>query len=197
MDATLWCFILLLMGMALIFLEIFIPSGGLLSLMAAGAFIATLVVGFSESLVLGTIMLLVTTILVPLTVGIALKWWPHTPLGKLILIKRPDNEDDVLPDTEPYRRRKELVGKRGVAKSPLLPSGDVKVAGKIYDAVSDGMAIEAGQQIKVVAVRTQRLVVRPLNAKELAESEGAETSDDILSTPIDALGIDPFEEPPA
>lgn len=61
MDATLWCFILLLIGMALIFLEIFIPSGGLLSLMAAGAFIATLVVGFSDSLVLGTVMLLVTT----------------------------------------------------------------------------------------------------------------------------------------
>ena len=197
MDATLWCFILLLIGMALIFLEIFIPSGGLLSLMAAGAFIATLVVGFSDSLVLGTVMLLVTTILVPLTIGIALKWWPHTPLGKLILIKRPDNEDDVLPDTEPYRKRKQLVGKRGVAKSPLLPSGDVNVEGKVYDAVSDGMAIESGQQIKVVAVRTQRLVVRPLSPKELAESEDIESSDDILSTPIDAIGIDPFEDPPA
>jgi membrane-bound ClpP family serine protease len=194
MDALLWCFILLLVGISLIFLEIFIPSGGLLSLLAAGSFIATLVVGFSDSLYLGTIMLLVITILVPVTVGVAVKWWPRTPLGKLILIKRPDDEEDVLPDTEPYRGRKQLIGKRGVAKTPLLPSGDVKLEGRVYDAVSDGMAIEAGQPIKVVAVRTQRLVVRPLNAKELAEEQEAEPAEDILSTPIDALGIDPFDE---
>jgi membrane-bound ClpP family serine protease len=196
MDAMLWCFILLLIGMALIFLEIFIPSGGLLSLLAAGSFAATLVVGFRDSLYLGTIMLGIITVLVPVAVGLALKWWPHTPLGKLILIKRPDSENDVLPNTEPYRRRKELVGKRGVAKTKLLPSGDVNIEGQIYDAISDGMAIEAGQAIKVVAVRTQRLVVRPLNAQELAEQE-SESSDDILSTPIDSLGIDPFEEPPS
>jgi membrane-bound serine protease (ClpP class) len=196
MDAMLWCFILMLIGMALIFLEIFIPSGGLLSLMAAGSFVAALVVGFRDSMFLGTIMLGIITVLVPVTIGLALKWWPHTPLGKLILIKRPDSENDVLPDTEPYRHRKELVGRFGVAKTKLLPSGDVKVDGRIYDAVSDGMAIEAGQRIKVVAVRTQRLIVRPLNATELAEQE-SDSPDDILSTPIDSLGMDPFEEPPS
>ncbi len=195
MDALFWCLLLLVIGLAFIFLEIFIPSGGLLSLMAAGAFIASLVVGFSEGLWLGTIMLAVNTIVVPLSIGAALKLWPLTPIGKRILIKRPASEDDVLPNTDEYRRRKEMVGKRGVAKTRLLPSGDVKIDGRVYDAMSEGMAIEAGQAVKVVAVRTQRLVVRPLSAKERKELEQFESpSDDILSTPIDALGIDPFDD---
>ena len=37
-------------------------------------------------------------------IGAAVKWWPHTPMGKLILIKRPESEDEVLPDTEEYHR---------------------------------------------------------------------------------------------
>jgi hypothetical protein len=54
----------------------------------------------------------------------------------------------------------------------MLPSGLVLIDGKSYEAVTDGMAIEAGQPIIVVNVSTQRLVVRPDNtiAAELAES---------------------------
>ena len=98
----------------------------------------------------------------------------------------------MLPDTDEYHLRDGMVGKRGVAKTDLLPSGDVRIEGRIYDAVSRGMAIDKGQAVIVVEVDTQRLIVRPLSDVEVAEQE---STDDVLSTPIDSLGIEPFEDP--
>ena len=112
-------------------------------------------------------------------------------MGKVILIKRPESADDVLPDTNEYHLDK-MVGKSGVAKSDLLPSGDVRIEGRTYDAVSNGMAINKGQAVRVVAVNTQRLVVRPLTDSEVEERDRA---DDVLSPPLDSLGIDPLEDP--
>jgi hypothetical protein len=91
---------------------------------------------------------------------VAVKFWPETPLGRLILLRRPQGADEVLPQTEAYRTINALVGKRGVAKSMMLPSGVVAVEGKSYDAVSNGLPIEPGQKIRVIGIDTQRLVVR-------------------------------------
>ncbi len=176
----------------MIFLEIFIPSSGILSVLAAVAIVASIVVAFSEGMMAGALMLLGATVLVPVVVGAAVKWWPHTPIGKLILIKRPESEEEVLPDTEEYHLRDRMIGKVGVAKTELLPSGDVRIEGRVYDAVSNGMVIDKGQPVKVVDVNTQRIVVRPLTSAEASQQE---TVDDVLSTPIDSLGIDPFEDP--
>jgi membrane-bound ClpP family serine protease len=189
MDPYLWPVLLLAIGIALVFLEIFVPSGGALSVFAAVTIVAAVVVAFQESFLVGTFTLLAATVIVPVVIGVAIKWWPHTPLGRLMLIKRPESEDEVLPDTEPYHRQ-ELIGKTGVAVSDLLPSGDVRIEGRVYDAVSGGGAIDGGQAVRVVAVDTQRLVVRPARHVESQAS-----SDDVLSTPLDSLGIEPFEDP--
>ena len=52
------------------------------------------------------------------------------------------------------------VGKQGVAKRLMAPSGQVQIEGRSYEAVSEGPAIEAGQAVVVVKVSTRRLVVR-------------------------------------
>ncbi|NLX56473.1 MAG: hypothetical protein GXY58_15305 [Planctomycetaceae bacterium] len=193
MESLLWPVMLLLAGIGLVCLEVFVPSAGLLGVLAAIAVITSIVLAFSHSLVVGTLFLLVTTIVVPLVVALAIKSWRHTPIGKLILIQRPASAREVLPDTEEYHRRDRMVGKRGVAKTELLPSGDVLVDGQVYDAVSNGVVIAAGQAIRVVDVNTQRLVVRPLSEAELAAEQAA--PDNVLSTPIDSLGIEPFDDP--
>lgn len=192
MESIVWPIVLMLLGLGLVCLEIFVPSAGLLGVLATVAVVSSIVVAFSHSLMLGTLMLLVATIAVPVVVALGIQWWPHTPIGKLLLIKRPASQDEVLPDTEEYHRRDRLVGKRGMAKTELLPSGDVVVEGRVYDAMSNGVVISAGQAVRVIDVNTQRLVVRPLSDAETRAEAG---SGDILSTPIDALGIDPFDDP--
>lgn len=192
MEPLVWPIVLLLLGIGLICLEVFIPSAGLLGVLATIAVVSSIVVAFSHSLVLGTLMLLAATIAVPVVIAVGIKCWPHTPIGKMILIKRPEHADDVLPDTEEYHRRDRLVGKSGVAKTELLPSGDVLIDGRVYDALSNGVVISAGQAIRVIDVNTQRLVVRPLSEAEI-KAESA--SSDVLSTPLDTLGIEPFDDP--
>jgi membrane-bound ClpP family serine protease len=100
-----------------------------------------------------------------------------------------------LPETIAYRGLKELVGRRGQAKGLMLPSGLVLIDGKTYDAVSEGVPIEAGQPILVVSVSTQRLVVRP-DSNILAEF-AAPTPAENPSTPSRPLVpdiADPFAE---
>jgi membrane protein implicated in regulation of membrane protease activity len=109
------------------------------------------------------LILLTVCLVVPSALIAAVNWWPETPIGRMILIQRPRSSDDVLPETPAYRTLKDLVGRRGLAKGVMLPSGVVVIEGKSYDAVSEGTPIEAGQAILVVSVSTQRLIVRPDN----------------------------------
>jgi membrane-bound serine protease (ClpP class) len=196
MDPLLWSIFLLTLALALVVLELFVPSGGVLGFLAAAAAVASIVVAFTAGPRQGMIMLVVTTLLVPIVLVSAIRWWPHTPIGRLILIHRPENPDDVLPDTEEYRGLKPLVGKLGVAKSKMLPSGSVTIDGKTHDAVSEGMPIEPGQTIRVVSVRTNRLVVRPSSEPPPeAQPAAALAADDPLSQPIEAMGLEGLDEP--
>ena len=71
----------------------------------------------------------------------------------------------------------------------MLPSGAVVIDGRTIDALSEGTPIEAGQRVRVIEVRGNRVVVR------LAEGEQGPPSDDVLSQPIETLGLDSLEDP--
>jgi membrane-bound ClpP family serine protease len=200
MDPISWSICLLIAAIALIVLELFIPSGGLLSLLAAVSVLASIVVAFVDGPRTGLLMLVVTLVVVPIVLASAVKWWPHTPIGQLILIGRPDDPDDVLPYTEEYRGLKSLIGKVGKSKSKMLPSGSVVIEGRSYDAVSEGRAIDAGAVVKVVAVRTHRIVVQPTteavsSVSPVTEDAVAENNADVLSQPVESLGIEGLDEP--
>ncbi len=161
MDAATWAFLLLLIGLVLLVLEFFVPSGGALAVLCALSLLAAIIVGFIAGPWTGLTVLLTICVVVPTMAGAAVKWWPDTPFGKLILVERPKSSDEVLPQTIAYHGLKDLVGRRGQAKGLMVPSGAVLIDGKLFDAVSEGVVIEPGQAILVVGVSTQRLVVRP------------------------------------
>lgn len=193
MDPLYWSIGLLLLGLVLIALELFVPSGGMLGVLAGLAVIGSIVMAFSDGVRSGAIMLLATALSIPMVIYLGVRWWPHSPLGRLILIKRKTDEELLPPDNP-----RELIGKLGRAKSKMLPSGAVLIEGQIYDAVSQGTPIESGQTIKVVGVRNNRIVVRQTEEAEPPQAFTAapsESADDLLSQPIDALGLDPLDDP--
>jgi membrane-bound ClpP family serine protease len=159
-QTLLWAILLLLLGISCLVLEMFIPSGGLLGVLAALSIIGAIALAFMTGPIQGIVMTMFVTLLIPIMLAVAVKLWPETPLGRLILLRRPQGADEVLPQTEAYRTINALIGKRGVAKSMMLPSGVVLVEGKNYDAVSNGLPIEPGQKVRVIGIDTQRLVVR-------------------------------------
>lgn len=178
----------MLLGCALVILEVFIPSGGILGMLSAFAIIGSIVFAFQRDLTSGLVFVLVSLIAVPLLLAGAFKVWPHTPMGKAFLGELP-TEDEL----KPIDLRRQLVGRVGVAKSKMLPSGSVLVDGQWLDAIAQGSFIEAGEPIVVVEVRANRVVVReaePDEARQISSS-----SPDMLSKPLDELGLEEFDEP--
>jgi membrane-bound ClpP family serine protease len=194
-DPAVFSILLLVVGLVFLVLEFFIPSGGSLAVLCALSLLGAIVVGFMAGPWTGLTILVVESLVVPAALMAAVKWWPETPIGRMILIQRPKSPDDVLPDTEGYRGLKDLIGKRGTARGTMLPSGIVVINGKPYDAVSEGTPIEAGQTVLVVSVSTQRLVVRPDTTirAELVESAPSATSV-VSGDPLAQQIADPFAE---
>lgn len=58
------------------------------------------------------------------------------------------------------------VGSQATVFATLRPAGKVTVADEVYDAVSDGVFIERGEEVVVREVRGSRLVVEPLEAQD-------------------------------
>jgi membrane-bound serine protease (ClpP class) len=135
----------------------------------------------------GLIFAALTVFAVPALIALAFKFWPKTPMGKAFLGELP-TEEEVVPQDP----RRALIGRVGVARSKMLPSGTVEIDGQMVDAVSQGQAIEPGMYVVVSEVRANRVVVRPA-AKDQRPSNQNPT--DLLSRPIDELGIDALDDP--
>jgi membrane-bound serine protease (ClpP class) len=183
-----WAILLLLVGCTLVVMEVFIPSGGVISILAAVALVASLVIAFQESATTGPmtgfLFAAITVFAVPTLVALAFKYWPKTRMGKAFLGELPTDEE-VLPQDP----RRELMGRVGVARSKMLPSGTVEIDGQMID---EGRAIEPGMYVVVSEVRANRVVVRPA-AKDQRPSH--QNPKDLLSRSIDELGIESLEDP--
>jgi len=202
MDPLLWSLLLMAIAIGLVVLEVFIPSAGILGGLSAIAVIASVGIAYYRlGPAYGTMMLAVALVAFPIVVASALRWWPHTPIGRMFVIHPPE-QAEVLPDTEQTRAFEDLLGKHGIAKSPLLPAGAVIVESTTIDAVSQGEAIDKGDPIVVIHVEGNHVVVRRINDTEnrgglFEQSVNKEdrATGDVLSQPADVLGIDPLDDP--
>lgn len=184
-----WAIALLAFGMLIVIVEMFLPSGGVLAVIATSAVVASIVMAFRHSSEAGVGFMAVAVLGTPLLLALGFKLWPRTPLGKRILLDVPTG-DDVLPDPDLRKQLRELVGRIGAAKSLMLPGGPVVVDGATYDALSEGTAVQPGQRVKVIEVRGTRIVVRPTDEDLPPESLDP---NDPLNVTIDKLGLEPFD----
>lgn len=181
--------LLLLIGCALVAMEVIIPSGGVIGVLATVAFIGSIYIAFDggETPVRGLAFTAATVVAVPTTLVIGFKFLPKTPLGKAFLGELP-TEDEVLPEDP----RRGLIGRVGVARSKMLPSGAVEIDGQMVDAVTQGQAIDPGTYVVVAEVRANRVVVRPAGQDQRPSHQNA---NDLLSRPIEELGIESLDDP--
>jgi len=189
LDPIGWAMVLLVLGCGFLILEIFIPSGGLLSFFAFVAIVGSMVMAFQRDTTTGLSFMAVAVIAVPAAIALGLKLWPKTPMGRAILGDVP-SEDETKPD-EP---RRSLVGRVGVAQSLMLPSGAVLIDGHLIDAVSQGIPIDPGEAVVIVEVRANRVMVRPAKPDEVQSA--ALRPDDVLSRPLEEFGLDSLNDDP-
>ena len=190
-DPWVWALLLLIVGMGLVVMDVFLPSGGIFAFLAVCAMVGAIWLGFTQGSVIGLAVLGVAVFGTTIAVGLALKYWPSTSLGKRMLLRVPTS-DDVLPENDPRKTLAGLVGRVGRAKSMMLPSGIIAVDGSMLDAVSEGLPIELGQRVRVIEVRGNRVVVRGL-----AVEPAGEPDKDPLDQPVDWDSAEPFPPPQA
>lgn len=188
LDPIVWSILLMLVGCVVLVLEVFIPSGGVLAVLSAAAFIGSIIVAFQRGPVTGFTFVMTTVVAVPLVLVLAFHYWPKTRFGKAFLGELP-TDADVLPDDP----RRELLGRVGVTRSKMLPSGAVEIDGHMVDAITHGQAIEPGQYVVVTEVRANRVVIRP--AKENERPGRPTSAADVLNRPIEELGIESLGDP--
>jgi membrane-bound ClpP family serine protease len=145
MDPAYLAVALLVLGLALIVCEVFIPSAGLIAIFATLCFA-------------GSIALLA---LIPSAISGAFYLLPRTEFGKQVLLEAPDLEE-VTPYQEERRQLERLVGKIGQTLTLLNPGGLVQVDGTRQHCESEGILLEAGTAVEIVAIKGNRVVVRPV-----------------------------------
>jgi len=166
MNTLLWVVALLVLGLAVMVLEVFVPSGGILGFVSILALISAVATAFLEQgTTAGMAALAVVVLAVPAVLSMAFRWFPETPLGRRVLPPAPEAAD-VLPDPERRRHLRDLVGRTGRTGSELLPWGSVEIGGDIVEAMSEGGPLEAGIAIEVVDVQGTVVVVRGLEPRE-------------------------------
>ncbi|EMI16271.1 Nodulation efficiency, NfeD [Rhodopirellula maiorica SM1] len=187
---------LLLLFYILLVLEFMIPTGGLVGIAAVVTIISALAVAFAHSVTAGITLLIIVALTTPLIFIAVIRVWPHTPIGRRILNRRPGemNEGRAKRKLANGTSLDEMVGHIGIAKTNLLPSGLVKVDDVRLDAVSLGMPIDAGQSIIVTKVEAGKVYVRPISEAERAAAERAvATSAESTEPPVSPPSL---ENPP-
>ncbi len=144
-----------LAGVIVIIAEIFLPSGGLLSVVAAGLFGYSLFIVFHDiSTIAGIWFVLADIFIIPILIGVGLK----------VLARSPATLRDTLSsDNGVVSQSPELggfLGCEGRSVTALHPGGTAMIGGKRADVVSRGEYIEKDRDIVVVEVTGNQIIVR-------------------------------------
>ena len=171
---------LVVLYVALVVAEFFVPSGGLLGAAAAVAAITALIIGFTHSVSFGLTILTVLLVITPVMFVLMVRLWPKTVIGRHML-NRPQ-ESGVAPSVGPTTldgvALQDLVGRYGTARTDLLPSGQVVIEGHKANAVSNGQPVDAGTPVKVLKVQASQVQVRVATEEEWAAAVAERQQDE-------------------
>lgn len=157
--------------LVVIVLEMLLPSAGMLFVLSVVLAIAAVVFAFMHSIYLGAIMVIILAISLPGLFALFSRVWPHTPLGKKLIIPAPTPES-VLPLSHQDSGLGQFKGEKAEVISPMLPTGSVRIGDKTFVATSETGAIEVGQWVRVVRVQMNRLFVVPIEVTDDLQSPG-------------------------
>ncbi len=163
-DAAVLAFVLLAISVVLFAAEFFIPSGGLITVLAVSSLVAAILLAaqawWSESPGYFWSFVAAAVVLVPISIGGAIEILPRTSWGKRITLEPPEAED-IGGYQEEVEFLASQVGRVGKTVTLLNPGGMVEINGQRLHCEGDGMVIERGSSVEVTSLRGNRLKVRP------------------------------------
>lgn len=167
----------------LLFLEIFLPSGGILGTLATLSLISGVVMCFRIDTTLGLISAILALIGLPVIVAVGIKLAPETPVFRMLALKAKQapaigrmatagidklqgGEGEHADDgTTAAPAEASLVGERGEAVTELRPVGTCLIAGRREECLAVRGVIERGDRIEVVSQDGMHIKVKRVAAK--------------------------------
>lgn len=144
--------VLIVAGMVLLMLETVLP-GLVAGLAGLGCLIAAIAYAYLN---IGTAVghWVLIGVLAGLGIGVVLwlRFFPDSRIGKRFVSETTIGGGEP-PDTA-------LVGRTGVARTALRPSGVVEIDGRRLDVVAEGAMIDAGTEVTVMSVDGLSITVR-------------------------------------
>ncbi|MFA7345145.1 MAG: NfeD family protein [Terrimicrobiaceae bacterium] len=145
--------VLVVVGFLMLAAEVFVP-GLVLGTLGGLCLIASVALSYAAYGPLwGTAAFAALAILSIAGFFLWLELFPHTPLGKKMMLGKSLNKRNSLEAPN-------LIGTTGETVTPLRPAGTAVIQGRRIDVVAEGGLIESGQKISVVAQEGIRVVVR-------------------------------------
>ncbi len=167
----LWGFILAGAALGMLFLELLVPSGGLLGILCGVAGIGSIVAFFRYDLAFGWSALVGYAVLTPIVLVFVFKLWLQSPLARRMVLQgdvegQTDGEPGAPGTAERARRQRfeelrQLIGAEGMTVTALRPVGFVKINGQRVDAMAESGIVEAGTPVVVTDVYDNQIKVRP------------------------------------
>jgi membrane-bound ClpP family serine protease len=159
-----WGFGLFALAGLLVFMEVLVPSGGIIGAASVITAVAGVFSFFRDSTTSGLISILVLMILGPIVIAFAMKIWPNTPIGRRLILDREDKLRDAPEEIERQQHelehRADLLTQTGIATTDLIPGGKVRIGEEYLDAIALGGAIDKGTPIRVVGFDGPQVKVR-------------------------------------
>ncbi|MDQ7092381.1 NfeD family protein [Desulfosporosinus sp. PR] len=151
--------ILFILGIVLLFLELFVP-GGILGFLG----IVALVIGIMlsvNSLLQGLFYVCLLLIILALLIALSFRFSKTRRFWEKFALKTRQTKNEGYVAPKPSYEN--FLGKQGIALSQLRPAGTADFNGERLDVVTEGGFIANGSKISVVAVEGTRIVVRQIS----------------------------------
>ena len=153
------CLILSILGIAFLIGELFLPGFGVAGICGVLCLIAVCIMQFlSASPLVATLVTIVLGLILIVMVIIFMRSMKNGLLFRSPIVLKDQIESEAvnLSDTKPET----LIGKTGVALTPLRPSGIALIDGKRYSVETQATYTEKDTEITVIAVDGPKITVK-------------------------------------
>lgn len=150
--------ILQLVGVGVIIAEIILPSGGILSILAAGLFGYSIYMVFTDvSTAAGVFFVAADIITIPIILIVGLKMLAKSPVTLKKTLSDANGVTSQAPELQKY------LEKEGVTVTDLRPAGMAMIDGNKVDVVSRGEYIEKDIKVIVSEITGNQIIVRAVD----------------------------------
>ena len=164
-QQVLWGFGLFAGAILLFLVEVLLPTGGIIGVMATAVGIAGIVAFWMADPVYGVTAALVFLVMLPILFNFALKVFPHTPFGRHLILGGEDDDDRLSAEAAARERTdreraEALTGLEGAATTDLRPVGTATFDGNTIEVQAESGFIEEGRPVRITRVDGKTVRVR-------------------------------------